>query len=173
MKEELKLSAPWEIFYSEFILLFKDDPDISSITFDDAPGPIKTIKMYVEDQDKADALSRIIPNRKEMGNITIHIEIVPANLNNASKVDIFKKAFDKNPIIKELKHIEGIGYSADYAVCEAKIVQYFNDDLSDVDQKRTCLAEDLVKDIIGEIPGIFVCTEKIDEIFKAPLGEWP
>ena len=169
--KNLKLISPWLDFYREIVCLLRKDPDITRITLDE---DTYVIKMYVNDQDKAEALGKILPNRKVFGNVECKLIIVPANLEEASHEEIFRKAFDKNPIVKDFIHTDGI-FSADYLVFSPEVVQYANDDISDIDGKRSCLYEDIAKDVIGEDLGVFFCTEKVgdSEIVKTPLGEWP
>lgn len=164
----VRLVPPWNELYNEIVCLFKDDPDVSKITLD---SENYVIKIFVEDQDKADALTKILPNRKQFGNVECKIIVIPANLDEAPPVEIFRKAFDKNPIVKDIVHTDGI-FSANYLVFKAKVVQYANDDISDVDGKRSCLYEDIAKDVLGE-QNIFFCTEAVGEVVNTPLGEWP
>lgn len=155
----VNLVSPWINYFKEIEVLFKDDPDISKIIFD---NDTNIIKLYVDDQDKADALGHILPNRKTFGNVEIKIQIIPANLAEAPRIEIFKKAFDKNPVVSDIVHVDGtFGFSANYVVFRPEVVQYHNDDLSDIDGKRSCLFEDIAKEVIGEENGLFFCTELV------------
>ena len=53
----VKLSSPWINFYREIQALFKDDHDIK-IDYNDEE---KVIKLFVEGDEKADALMRLLP----------------------------------------------------------------------------------------------------------------
>lgn len=47
-----------------------------------------------------------------------------------------------------------------YIVFKNKVVQFWNDDLSDIYGNRSTLYQDIAKEIFGESSGIFFCTDK-------------
>ena len=153
----MKLSAPWETYYREIKALFGSDPAIK-IKYDDET---KVIKMYVEGQDKADALAELLPSVKMFGNVPVHLDVVPSNFVKANKADTFCKAFDGNPVFAYAKTTEGSHgeFAASYIVFKKKVVQFSNDDLSDVNGNCNTLYQTIAKDIFGEDSGVFFCTE--------------
>ena len=60
-----------------------------------------------------------------------------------------------------------------YVIFEKKVVQFFNDDLSDAHGNMTTLYKDVAKDVLGEHHGVFFCTDNGEENVGKPLGEWP
>lgn len=172
----VKLSSPWINFYREIQALFKDDPDIK-IDYNDEE---KVIKLFVEGDEKADALMRLLPTEKSFGNVVIRIQVVPANDSDVSRVELFQKAFEGNPVLSYIKTVDPAPFvfGASYVVFKNKVVQYFNDDLSDVNGLRSTLYQDIAEDVFGICDNTYFSTEIGDdpifsERLKAPLGEWP
>lgn len=175
------LSPPWYIFAKEMQEMFKYDPDVHVIYYEDD----HTIKLFVDDGDKAAALDRLIPNEKHFGNVTLSIEVVPANkttMDLSDKVDyetLFDLAFDNNGVYSFSKTIQGIFVNnLTYVVFRKQVVQYWTDDLSDYYGQHSTLYQEIAKDIFGEREGVFFCTDVEDPVYSndldAPLGDmWP
>lgn len=71
----LKLAAPWVAYFNEVKALFGDDPEIKLEYNNDN----YEIKMYVDNQEKADALTQLIPAEKAFGNIVVKTIVIPSN----------------------------------------------------------------------------------------------
>ena len=93
-KKGLNLASPWVIFYHEVQALFEKDEDIK-ITFDEENY---VIKLYVTGTDKAAALEELLPQEKDFGNITLKIEVIPANNENPTFKELYERALTGNPI---------------------------------------------------------------------------
>lgn len=154
MEENVKLSSPWVLFYREIEALFKEDPAVK-VEYDDET---RTIKLFVEGAEKADALSQLLPTEKTFGNITVKVSVVPANLGTPSKLQLFQKAFESNPALAYIHESEGI-FDFNYVVFKAKVVQYKSDNAGDVNKLTSTLYQDIAKDVFEDMPGIFFCTE--------------
>lgn len=168
-QQELELSPPWDEYYREVDALFGEDPDVK-IDMNDEDCELT---LYVEGQDKADAISSLLPTEQVFGNVTLKVTVVPANEGPKTKLDLIKDAFEGNPAFSYATTIN-ILYAnpVSFVVFKNKVVQYFNDDLSDVNGNRSTLYQEIAKEIIGEGDGIYFCTDTPDNIGK-PLGEWP
>lgn len=152
----VKLSAPWMNFYREVVALFGDDPEIK-IVFDEDD---LVIRLLVEDAIKADALAQLLPAEKEFGNVVVKISVIPANQMQPSKISLIKTAFHGNPAFSYAASAEGIFTNPiHYVVFANKVVQYFNDDLGDVNGNRSTLYQDIAADVIGSGEGICYCTD--------------
>ena len=90
--ENVKMYSPWVVFANEVAELFKRDAEVHVDYSDDD----LQLKVYVDNQDKYEALSRLLPQEKEFGNVTLKISVIPANNNydEASEVELLKKAFN-------------------------------------------------------------------------------
>ena len=167
----MKLAAPWITFYHEMEAMFGGDPEIR-VELDDSDEDEMIIKLYVDNQTKAEALEKLLPMEKKFGNVSVYIEVIPSNEED-SKVRLFQKAFENNPAFKFIYSVDGVGlFPANYVVFENKVVQFFNDELNDIHGNKSTLYQEIAKDIFENHEGIYFCTDTKEEIGK-PLGEWP
>lgn len=156
MQKSVKLSPPWVIFYREIEALFKEDPDIR-ITYDEI-GNVITLR--VNNAEKAEALSKLLPVEKIFGNVAVQIRVIPPNGVETTKATLFEQAFDGNPIFSNMTTIEGIfTYPISYVVFRKEVVQFYTDDLSDINGLRSTLYQDIAKDVFGDTDSIFFCTD--------------
>lgn len=153
-----KLSPPWQIYYTELTLLFDEDPDIQIIYDEDE----QEIKLYVENPDKADALSMILPKEKKFSNVTLKIIIIPGNGVVESQASLFERAFAGNPVLSYVRTSTGL-FEMTYVVFVHEVVQYFNDSIGDVNGMCSTLYQQIAKDVIGEYKGVYFCTDVLGE----------
>lgn len=163
----IKLSPPWNTFVSELKALFGEDPDIR-IEYDDGSYEVK---LYVEDAQKADALTQLIPEERIYGNVALKVSVIPADSKNASAADLVGAAFKGNPVLKEVLRVSTPFGDYDYAVFRKEVVQYYNDDLTDPHGNESTLFENIARDVFGDT-GVFFCTDS-EKASGNPLGEWP
>lgn len=162
----VKMVSPWVEYYRKIEALFKEDAGIQVIYDDDN----KEVKVYVADALKADALSQVMPTEKTWGNVTLKIEVIPANGFRTSRAELFETIFAGNPAVSFIRTIEGVFTNKiTYVVFKKEVVQYFNDDLGDYYGQCSTLYQDLAKEIFGEQDGIFFCTEKRDSSAVIPF----
>lgn len=157
----LNLSAPWDEFYQEINALFGADPAIE-IDYDEAE---KVISLCVEGEGKAEALEALLPMEKAFGNVTVKLRVIPANDLKSPRLSLFQKAFEGNPVFAYAKEVEpsAITFGAGYVVFKKEVVQYFVDNLSDVNGLRSTLYQEIAKDVFGEDAGVFFSTNCEDE----------
>lgn len=153
--KELNISSPWVIFCKEVDALFKNDPDVMV----DYNGEGTRVVVRVEGAEKADALSKLLPRSRTFGNVTVRVEVIPANMVEENKVDLFRKAFEGNPAMSFIQSTKKSLYTACYAVFRKEVVQFFNDDLSDLNGMCSTLYQDIADDVFDDHPGIFFCTD--------------
>jgi len=168
------LSAPWTTLYKMIYVMFKQDPEVE-VTFEDN-GETKNIKIRVSDLDKAEALEKILPCSRVYGNITVYITVIPPNNLTASVTSMFETAFKGNPALSYVHTSTDKGlYNMNYVVFQNKVVQFFNDELDDVNGMCSTLYQDIAKEIFENRDGVFFCTDVPEEekSVGAPLGEWP
>lgn len=160
-EKKMKLSPPWLTFYREVNAMFGEDPDIR-VEFDEEEN---TIKMYVEGPEKADALTQILPTEKNFGGVTVYLEVIPAN-KEMKKIDLYKKAFEGNPIFSYAVSVGGIS-SNDYnfLILRHRICQFWNDNLGDINGNTSKLYEDVARDIF-EDDSILWCTDTPENLGK-------
>ena len=165
------LSAPWVQLYHEIQAFFKEDPQIKVVLdeFD--------IKVYVDDPIKADALYELLNPLYNFGGITTHVTVIPGNKGFAEVAfdtmqQLHENAFKDNPALSYVLDVDTVIGHYTYVVFKNKVVQYYNDDLSDVNGMCSTLYQDIAAEIFKERTGVFYCTDVPDNLGQ-PLGEWP
>lgn len=170
MEQKLKLSPPWVTYANEVRALFQDDDEVKVVYEND----ICKLNIYVENQVKAEAISKLLPETKTFGNIEMKINVIPANaLKENSKVDLLCKMFEGNDAVRDIRTYNTPFGELTYVVFAARVVQFFNDDMSDVNGNKNTLYQEIAKDVLGEESSVFFCTEATLPTLEKPLGEWP
>lgn len=151
----LNLSSPWVIYYLQINAMFDKDPEVN-VDFDEK---IPEVKLYVDNQEKADALTKLLPSTKDFGNICLVIKVFPANKPEESKADLFRKAFEGNEAVSFIHTVDNIlSNDITYIVFKKEVIQYFTDELSSIYGMHSTLYQDIAKDIFDKHEGILFCT---------------
>lgn len=158
----LNLSPPWDIRVSEINQLFKNDEEVH-VVYDDINYELK---LYVDNPNKATALTTLLPEEYIFGNVNLKVTVVPANKKTGvskmqSNEELFNCAFEGNEAFSFAVTIQGIfTNNLTYVVFKNTVVQYFNDDIGDVNGMCSTLYQEIAKNIFGEREGVFFCTDK-------------
>ena len=153
--EKVKLSAPWVLYVDALRAMFEEDPEVT-IDYDDETN---VVRMRVDNQVKADALSQLIPAEKDFGNVKLKINVVPANM-KAKKSDLFMAAFAGNNAVNGYVPIEGVfSNPLMYVMFKKEVVQYWIDNMGDPRGLRSTLYEDIAREVFGEHEGVLFCTD--------------
>ena len=150
-----RLSAPWVTYANGMEALFKYDPQVRVVLNEEE----YELKIFVEDDEKADALRKLIPYKKEFGNVVLTINIIPADQDLETKINLFKKAFENNPVVTRFVTRTLPDFPASYIVFKKEVVQFYNDNLADVNGNLSTLYECIAADIFEDHDGIFFCTD--------------
>ena len=151
-----KLSPPWITFVNEIKALFDEDPDVK-IEYDNENYKVN---LYVEDNDKAEALDKILPREKMFGSVCLKITVIPANKERENVADLITKAFKGNPAFQRVESVTpAVGGTLNYVLFTKKVVQFYNDDLSSYNGMCSTLYQDIAKDVLTEVDGTFYCTD--------------
>lgn len=155
--EKLNLSSPWVNFYREIEALFSEDPEIK-VAFDEQEN---VISLYVDNEEKAEALTQLLPSARTYGNVTVSVRVVPANQLAENRLALFQAAFKGNPAFSFAKTVEGdLGLKISFVVFAPKVVQYYQDNLQDINGFRSTLYQEIAADVFEEEDGVFFCTDK-------------
>ena len=168
-ERQTRIAPPWIQYVHKLSALFGNDPEIKM----DYDNDEYTLKMFVGNEIKADAINKLLPAEKAFGNVTLKIEVVPSNeLETAAT--LFQNAFIGNPAFAYVYPVEGVFSNPLTYVCfNRQIVQYFDDNLGDPHGNITTLCQDIAKEVFEDQPGVFFCTDNNGENIGRPLGEWP
>ncbi len=148
--------SPWIEYYEQLEVLFEEDSQVR-VLYDDKE---QAVRLYVTDVDKADALQRVLPEKKVFGNVELKVTVIPANdaepkYNN----EPILVALMDNPIVEEIKRVSGI-FSDDiiYIAFRREVVQYYADNLGDINGNCNTLYQDIAKNVFTLQAGVFFCT---------------
>lgn len=160
--ENVKMISPWVNYYKAIKALFMEDPDVN-VKYDEDDN---IIKVYVERIDKWEALDELLPREKTFGNVSVTIQVIPANVLGKSKVDLFAKAFEGNKAVADIATVNRFGNDLNFIIFKNKVVQYPNDDIGDFYGLRSTIFEDLAREVFGgtDTQNVFFSTEPGENI---------
>ena len=157
---KISLSPPWVEYYHKINELFKYDPEVRVI-YDENQN---RLSLYVDNENKAIALTELLPETKEFGAVLMEIVVIPANTKKnlrKTNISLIEAAFENNPIVNDIKIISGLfSYDLNYVIFKNCVVQYFSDNLGDYNGLKSTLYEDIARDVFDSCEGVFYCTDK-------------
>lgn len=171
MAANLKLSAPWVTYFKMVYNLLSVDPEIKMPkTITEGEGGKCSFWIESPNATKIIALSKVLKNEIQMGNITITISFRCINddfcvdlQNDVTGAD-YTDAFSGNPLFsKVVSEIFPGGAKVYYAVFKREIISFFNDDMTDYHANAHFIVADLVKQVSNESTTVNVCTEYEEE----------
>lgn len=164
----LGLVPAWIIIYQEIKAMFERDDEVTVVYNNDS----YTVEVYVNNALKAMALETLLKHTYTFGNVTLNVDVIPANKkmkvvrDDEEEFDIlrlYKVAFESNPVLCSIRKLPDMilgGYS--YMLFTYRPAQYFTDDLSCWGGVETKLYQDIAKDIFEPRTGVSFCTEKME-----------
>lgn len=169
----INLVAPWDEYYNKMVAFFKDDPYVTVLYEEEDE---KHIKLLVNEPFKAEALSRLLKTELDFSGVKLLVSVIPANDVSQDVISYFKRmgvsedydirymhALNDNDIYADVRKIEGLmSFGAVYVVFKKKVIQYYNDNLGDLNGMKSTLAENIARDIFVSNNGVFFCTDTRD-----------
>ena len=144
---KLKLSPPWSIFYDEISVMFKLDPEVKVVMDEDS----HTVHVFVSNPKKSAAIVKILAQEVKFGRITLKVVVPPPDgakkYSFADGVEVYNAAFEGNPRLAYVQPKTSIFDTSFYVVFRNEVIQYFNDDISDINGMCSTLAECIARDI--------------------------
>ena len=166
----VQLSPPWITYFNKVKFTIGEDPEVTV-------GPLIPVDsiyialVTVSDNEKAEALATLLEPTMEFGNITVMVVVINADQEIASPVPCPLRAFtvaalvdtalSGNPYYEEVVVQEqlGVGRRAVYPVFTPEVIQFFNDDISNLCNTFTGVAADVfadvMKDLVCDVPLLF------------------
>jgi hypothetical protein len=139
--------------------MFDPDPEVK-VVMDEANH---TVSVFVNNPKKSAAISKILQQEKKFGRVTLSVQVPPPEGSDGYEfkngVELYEAAFENNPRLSYVKPKTSIFDTSFYVVFKNEVVQYFNDDISDINGLCSTLSENIARDIfVGEeIPNF--CTD--------------
>lgn len=155
--ENVKLSPPWDEYARKIAELFLQDEEIH-VEYAEKENKLT---IWVDNTDKYEALTKILPAEKDFGGHILSIEIVPANVKEEEKDSRYylKKLFRGNEAVSEIVDTKIGAASITYIQFEKEVIQFWNDNLGDLHGIKSTLMEDIARDIFGETVNVFFGTD--------------
>lgn len=155
----IKKSAPWVTYYREVDALFKKDKEVF-VVFDEENVELK---IYVNNQSKADAIRCLMPLEREFGNVSLKINVIPSDgtqlrgLSTRNILTIACDAFLNNDAVYGVTDVSAM-FDLVYVVFRKEVVQFFDDNIGDINGNCSTLYEVIARDVFKDI-GIKFCTD--------------
>jgi hypothetical protein len=135
-----RLSPPWITLWNEIRESIGSDPLVSVSTLDQSMNPY-VVHVTVDGQDKADAITSLLRARYQFGNISVVAEVkkkeggvaapvIPQSANELAQQ--VRTAFGGNRFYVDVVVKDLFGRLAVYPVFARAVIQFKNDDLSDL-----------------------------------------
>ena len=182
---KVNLISPWNEHYNKIAAFFKDDP-YTTVLYDEEE---KHIKLLVNEPFKAEALSRLLKTEFDFGGVKLLISVIPANDITKDTTTYFDRASANkdycveyqhalidNDIFAYIREIKGmLGFDAVYVVFKKKVIQYYDDNIGDLNGMKSTLAEDIARDIFTTCNGVFFNTDtrEVNEAYAGNISASP
>jgi len=165
---KLAIEAPWETWSKKLKAMFDDDPEITvSDVFQSDNGMDTDYSVAIQcvNHSKFIALDRLLPRIKEFGNVTLGIDIYDEENVEVNTLELFDTLFAGNPIFDGCKQkTDATGTDWNYVMFKPKVIQFFDDDLGDLNGLWSGIAEDIARDVFSENGrGVFFCTSPVEQ----------
>lgn len=155
--KNIKMSAPWYIYFEQLKALFEQDDEVDLDIIEDGDG--YKIEIFVEDDIKAEAISKLLPEKKVFGNVEVPICVYPSNNETDGWIETFADAFEGNPIVEDILPYSGPTHDQNFVVFKKEVVQYYSDNMQSPDGFSSTIYEDIARKVFDEAPtGVFFST---------------
>jgi len=165
MSEEnsLQLSPPWYTFFNFVKHSIGKDPGVKVLDMKELSGSNFLIPIEVGNRDKAAALATILVPGQNFGDTNVSIEILHCG-KTVKPMDqpqdvccLIKKALDTNYYFDGVEMREVFDFIIVFPVFKKAVIQFFNDDLSDLYNNFNGVAADVFAEVLESmIDGRFI-----------------
>jgi hypothetical protein len=139
---QVSLSPPEVTYYNEIkFSIVRKDPLIRINPFRLLPGGLVIVNLHVQGFRKAQALATLLVLNKTIGNIRVKVRVwtsqgkrvepIERRLSSLEIASLYRTAFRTNPLFKFVARRRIFGRTFVYPVFDIRVIQFFNDDLSD------------------------------------------
>lgn len=158
MKIKVNMSSPRVLFVAKLKKFFEEETDIH-INYDPIANP-STVDIRVDDPIKYDTLSKLLDDKIDFGNVSLNINVIPANFDKVDRVALFKTLLQNMSIVEAVDEvtIEGSSNSFIYASFRNQVVKYWSDNLGNPHGNSFTLYETLANEIFQNHDGILFTT---------------
>lgn len=160
---KLELQSPWQTYYNKVRSLLGNDTDLTIGALEKGENREYFFRVDSTNTEKIEALSKVFKTVIPMGNITLKIyfgvidsDAIDSNIKPSA--EDFKIAFTDNPLVEDYHEFDAFGGHYVYIEFKKKVIQFYNDDITDFYGNFNGLAEDIAREVTNNVAGIFYCT---------------
>lgn len=161
------LIAPWYIYQKEVKALFEYDPQIVvGEVYQQENGKDYAFDIEVLSHEKYMAMDQMLSRFKLFGNVALTVNLFDEeNSIGDAAIDICRAIFDGNPLVENIEDIvDFVGVHHSFVVFRPKIIQFYTDNLQDINGNWSGLAQSIARDVFNDAAaGVSFCTGKIDK----------
>lgn len=156
VSKNIKLSPPWVTYCRQIEAMFGEDPDVIVESNEEE----RTITLMVKGNEKASAIESLLPNKKDFGNESVSIFVIPMDSKDWLPIDVYRKAFEGNQAVSFITSVEDVFTNPIYyIVFKKEVVQFYNDNMADIHGLTSTLYQDIAKEIFENKKGVNFCTD--------------
>ncbi|MED4751743.1 hypothetical protein [Brevibacillus choshinensis] len=173
-KAQIRLSPPEATYFNEIKFSIGNDPLVRVEPLIEMPGGNFRITLHVQGTQKARALATLLVRTKQIGNLRIHVRVkttegnvvqpISRTLSPREIANLYRVAFRTNRLFNFAMVRASISFTAVYPVFKAQVIQFFNDDLSDLFNNFNRVAafvfRDVLRNTINRTPILFSTARK-------------
>ena len=149
--EREQLSPPWYTYANMLKAVFEKDElvEVSDLEKNEDENGEYTITLTCKTERKCEALKKVLKTSVNFGKVTVVVNLtVEDDAVISEKAQIFDDAFTGNPLYHGVVAVKTPwGVDDNYAVFDKGVIQFYNDDLSDLYNNYTAVVADVVKEI--------------------------
>lgn len=164
--KNIGISPPWMTYYEKVKAMLGQD---SEITIGDINSIERGYKfsVFVQNTVKAEAIKLLLIPQIVFGNVSLQLTVIGPDGNeispadpNIDTVELLHHAFDNNPLFVNAIDRQLGPSKFVYCIFAKKIIQFFNDDLSDYKGNCSILPSDIAKQIFKNSVAHFCISAK-------------
>lgn len=173
-RAQIRISPPEFTYFNEIKFSIGNDPLVQVEPLRQLSGGDFLITIRVQGMQKARALATLIIATKQIGNLLIQVRVVTSEGNRVQPITraltpreiaaLYQTAFRTNRLFNFAVVRASISFTAVYPVFKAQVIQFFNDDLSDLfnnfNQVAAFVFRDVLRNRINETPILFSTARK-------------
>ena len=158
----VQLSPPWYILRNKiFYLLDPDEELMVSELIEDKKGSY-IIKITSENGEKLEALKKVLKESFEFGNVTVKVEFEHVR-DDEITIEDYETAFAGNAnFVEAVETGKGLFQGLRYIVFAKEILQFFDDDLSDLYANFNGIVADVAKEVCKKYENVYFSTDDPD-----------
>jgi hypothetical protein len=150
-QQNLGLQAPWITILGKLQAMFAEDGEVEVKCPDMEANPF-VINIDTINATKCEALKRVLKTHYELGNVTVDIvvRVIDDGVQEDPTIEDFIEAFSGNPVFVTTASVTNpMGQTFDHVIFAKEVIQFYNDDISDIYGNFNGTVEQVACDILN------------------------